>query len=238
MSGSGGKGRKRAGEEAEVTRGLKLVKVTESATTKVVELPDSENPFKIEFYKHEDAFLIPPEYKARMAWNSFHSCYFIFLARENSGKSLSVLRWSMFESLGLLDHLVNFLISYDNRPKTGSAAMGLLDVFKGKEQKLYEHEEKNWIKYWKNPDFATDNVSIRWCHRKSTHSYTMILHSPVREEKKLKDWDGPQLWMSIDSVRMLVAFMRHARKQMLYEPTEDKENVPPSADSDDDDSLD
>ena len=216
---------KLSSDEDDVTKGVKLLRVTAEDKTEVVGVPDSENPLNVEFYQQEEAFKIPPDYKARMAWDRYHNCYFVYVARVNKNNTASVCMWSMFEGLGLSDHLVAFLKSYDSRPKVNHASgkVEVLDMFKGKEEKLYEHEEKKWIKYWKDPDYASDHVMVRWCHRKTTDSYTMMLHTPVRSEKKLPNWDGPQLLFGIQSIRTLVAFMREARQQMLYEPLKDEE---------------
>ena len=214
MSSKASNTRKREREEEDLylARGAKLIRVSEAQDLQL-QVPDNENPFKIEFFQHEDTYVILPYYKIRMTWSEYHGCYFVYMCRENVKKGISVLRWSILESGELLVHLETFLKNLENHPKTGKQALEILDMFKEKESNLFEHEMKNWSQYWKAPDFETDNLRIRWSYRKSTNSYTLILHSPVRDDRKLKNWEGPQFYLNVPSIKALVLFLRFAQKE-------------------------
>ena len=47
-----------AGESVNVTRGVKLLKVTDPELQNAVVKPPSENPFKPEFYQTDEAYMV------------------------------------------------------------------------------------------------------------------------------------------------------------------------------------
>ena len=100
--------------------------------------------------------------RARMEFNKYNSCNYIYLSRSYGKSDISIVRWSFFESLRLLDELEKFLQSYYDHPKTGMDSLTLISYFDGKDPKrAYEHEQKNWVEYWSQPDLSCEGLMVR-----------------------------------------------------------------------------
>ena len=93
-----------------------------------------------------------------MAYNSYHSCNYFYLARKGSKGTVSVIRWSLYESLDLLEELEKFLRSYDKHPKKTRESGQLIDYFTGKPTRAYEHHDRKWTNYWQAPDLGLEHI--------------------------------------------------------------------------------
>ena len=100
-----------------------------------------------------------------MAYNNYHSCHYFYLARKGTQGTVSVIRWSFYESLDLLEELEKFLKSYETRPRKPKEAGQLIDYFGGIDSRAYEHHMRQWADYWRAPDLSLEHILIRFGHR-------------------------------------------------------------------------
>ena len=167
---------------------------------------------------------IPSSFRIRMAFDEFTGCYFLYMSRETNTGNLSTIKWSYFESLTVLEEIEKFLLSYERHPQTGVEALELLDYFHGKAaDRAYANEAKNWEEYWKDADLALENVKLRFVHRRASNSYTLLLHQPVRSaQARNYQWGGPIFYINMAGMRTLVAYLRHAHNEAMYDPPSEK----------------
>ena len=202
--------RKRPAQSKGYLKGLKLIRASDVASRKI-EIPDSENPLKKQFYEHYDAKYIPENHMIRTYWSDKDKCFMTAMCRDNGGsRKITTLKWSTYEGSALLKVLENFLECWENHPESET----VLEMFKNQPERLYENAEENWSTYWEDPDFASENIRLRWCRKKSTNQYSAILHTPVRADRRIKNWCGPQLYVPFDGIKML-AFYLHCTLEDL-----------------------
>ena len=156
-----------------------------------------------------------------MAWSQYHSVYYFYLCRKNTQNTITVIRWSLYESLELLDQLERFFKSLDSHEKFGKEALQPIDYFDDYEiERLYEHEDRTqtWEEFFKESDFRLSSICFRWAHSKTTNMYSLILHNPVPQSKALYSWTGPTLFLNTVVLRNLLEYLQYAHKLAVNQP--------------------
>ena len=162
-----------------------------------------------------------------MHWSRYYGCYYFYLCRRNVQNTITVIRWSLYESLDLLEELERFFTSLDSHEKFGKEALEPIDYFEDYEiERLYEHEDRtqSWEEFFKKSDFRLSSLCFRWAHSRTNNQYSLILHNPVPQSKALYSWNGPVLFLNTIVLRNLLEYLQYAHRLAVNQPEEEAES--------------
>jgi len=142
--------------------------------------------------------------------------------------TVTVIRFSTYEALSIIDEVNEVLKEIDSQPKDNRTE--LIPYFLDKSPgRAFEHEEQDGATFWKNADLVLPSVRIRFGFNRVSGSYEMHLHCPVSESIKrdhLKNWIGPVQILNVPSMRLLISYLEHGLQLALFEPDSDSEEIP------------
>ena len=187
--------------------------------------PHFENLDCLFFVQHVLIYLllqIPSQFRVRMYFNEYHGCYYFYISRVNETGKLSVIKFSYFESLNVLELLERFLESWEIYVDSAvtSGEWKLIDYFEGRDpERAFEGHEKDMSKYWENPDLSTENLKIRFSTKRDRNTYTLLLHQPVpHKDTRAYVWHGPVFYINLAGMRTLVQYLREMHRQAMVPP--------------------